>query len=721
MNRLILLPLFLLVASQSVHASMRFGSRSIHDSVKEANTVSTVGNMTDLCHATDTQVHFEDGKECAGDAGFLYGKTVDHASLGPDAAIDKTFTPDNWLTYLGGVSSTILSLPDIRGDWGTAAVNGLEMEFKSTPSGTQGFDNVVLNGITGRFVVDGTAGTTATDKWLVDSLQGSVFNGLVNVSGTGSVDSIDNMTGSTLNSEVLVDLDGAGTNAAGTVVWSTVTDTVDIRADTLTNYQIEAHDQLITYTVPTIDTVLSAGFETETRITATTSLNTFVGNGFQSDVDITTPDLEAATTRHFDVDADYSISNASNNDAITDYGYVYDFQLDGATTADVVNSRAVWTDQVVDVDFLDDNPGAASFTVYGWLATQAVGSASDSGTFDTLRGLDLTQTWSGDISGTTADGIYLSCVAKDGSGTLTTGTCLNLIAPSRIAGTLTNAYTLQLTTPTTGGTENAGIRFADGLTNLIEFEGNTANGFETRVSVVEPTADQTQTLQDATGTIVLTPSAIDFTIQKADPTLIYDVVTATDTDFWVGVQDDAGGDDDDTYQIGKGTTPGTTPRFTMTGAGAISLVDKLVTYNNIATVGNGVPSELATIDTTGLTANVAAATLYTVPSTGEGMYRVSAYVVLTTAGSVSSTLPNVQVVYTDKDSNTSVTLDATPVLGVAGLGQTGALTANTVGTIDAGVVPIYVKASTTIQYQTTGYASTAAGMTYALHVLLEKM
>lgn len=213
----------------------------------------------------------------------------------------------------------------------------------------------------------------------------------------------------------------------------------------------------------------------------------------------------------------------------------------------------------------------------------------------------------------------------------------------------------------------------------------------------------------------------DITIQKADPSLIYDVVTATDTDFWAGVQDDAGSDDDDTYQIGKGTTPGTTPRFTMTGAGAISLVDKLTTYNNIATVSNGVPSEVATIDTAGLTANVSVATLYSVPSSGEGMYRVSAYVVLTTAGSVSSTLPNVQVVYSDKDSDTSVTLDVTPVLGAAGLGQTGALTANAVGTVDAGVVPIYVKASTTIQYQTVNYASVAAGMTYALHIKLEAM
>lgn len=129
----------------------------------------------------------------------------------------------------------------------------------------------------------------------------------------------------------------------------------------------------------------------------------------------------------------------------------------------------------------------------------------------------------------------------------------------------------------------------------------------------------------------------------------------------------------------------------------------------------------ATINLTGQTADVAAATLYAVPSTGAGMYQVSAYIVLTTAASVSSTLPNVQVIFTDVDSNTSVTIDATPILGVAGTGQTGALTANTLGTIASGVICINVKLSTTIQYQTVNYASTAAGMAYALHIVLEKL
>lgn len=153
----------------------------------------------------------------------------------------------------------------------------------------------------------------------------------------------------------------------------------------------------------------------------------------------------------------------------------------------------------------------------------------------------------------------------------------------------------------------------------------------------------------------------------------------------------------------------------------IATLGKNTSYNGITAVSNGLPAEYATIDTTGLTANVNTSTLYAVPASGVGMYRVSAYVVETVAGSISSTLPNVQIVYNDRDTAGSITIDATPVLGVAGIGQTGALTTNTVGTAASGVIVISVTASTTIQYLTTNYASNLAGMTYALRLKLESL
>lgn len=136
---------------------------------------------------------------------------------------------------------------------------------------------------------------------------------------------------------------------------------------------------------------------------------------------------------------------------------------------------------------------------------------------------------------------------------------------------------------------------------------------------------------------------------------------------------------------------------------------------------SGTKKSANAIDTTGLTANVAAATLLASGSVLGGLYRVTAHVVLTTAASVSSVLPNVQIVYTDAQTNTSITLDATPILGIAGIGQTGALSANTVGTTASGVVSINAKVATVIQYQTVNYASSIAGMTYALHVRIESL
>lgn len=82
----------------------------------------------------------------------------------------------------------------------------------------------------------------------------------------------------------------------------------------------------------------------------------------------------------------------------------------------------------------------------------------------------------------------------------------------------------------------------------------------------------------------------DITIKKADPSLIYDVTTATDTDFWAGVQDDAGSDDDDLYQIGDGTTPGSNVALTIntslqTGLGDTTPTATLTVGGHIHTSG----------------------------------------------------------------------------------------------------------------------------------------
>lgn len=60
-----------------------------------------------------------------------------------------------------------------------------------------------------------------------------------------------------------------------------------------------------------------------------------------------------------------------------------------------------------------------------------------------------------------------------------------------------------------GGTVTGNLEI--GTTGQLSFEGATANAFETFVTVVDPTADRTITLPDATGTVPLLGTAQSFT------------------------------------------------------------------------------------------------------------------------------------------------------------------------------------------------------------------
>ncbi len=86
------------------------------------------------------------------------------------------------------------------------------------------------------------------------------------------------------------------------------------------------------------------------------------------------------------------------------------------------------------------------------------------------------------------------------------------------------------------------------------------------------------TIQFASNSMTFNTNA---TLTKADPAVVFNVTTATDTDFWAGAIDDGGGDDDDYYQIGDGTTPGTNPFFTMDTNGNVGIG---ATPSNLLTV-----------------------------------------------------------------------------------------------------------------------------------------
>ena len=178
-----------------------------------------------------------------------------------------------------------------------------------------------------------------------------------------------------------------------------------------------------------------------------------------------------------------------------------------------------------------------------------------------------------------------------------------------------------------------------------------------------------------------------------------------------------------TLTAGNGTGAAGGSIILNTGSGSVSGTLQTNTtiskYGNIATVGNGIPSEYATIDLTGQTAAIGTTTIYSVPASGAGQYRISWNAKITTAGSVSSTLGALTIVYTDPDG-VVVTVTAGAQITAGTIATTS--TANTTGTVLLGL-PILMncKAATNITYAMAYAANAGASMAYNLHIKLEYM
>ena len=159
-------------------------------------------------------------------------------------------------------------------------------------------------------------------------------------------------------------------------------------------------------------------------------------------------------------------------------------------------------------------------------------------------------------------------------------------------------------------------------------------------------------------------------------------------------------------------TVGATESFTILNSGKVS------NYKAIATVAGGVPAEYATADLTTQSAAITATTLYAVPASGAGRYRVSFVASVTTAASTSSILGGAsgfQIVYTDADDSVAKTSPRTITTGV----NTDAT--NTTATALSGVITVNAKASTNIQYKFDYTSVGGTAMQYNLHIILEAL
>jgi len=148
---------------------------------------------------------------------------------------------------------------------------------------------------------------------------------------------------------------------------------------------------------------------------------------------------------------------------------------------------------------------------------------------------------------------------------------------------------------------------------------------------------------------------------------------------------------------------------------------KTTTYNNIATVSNGLPSIVATVDLTAQSATIATTTLYAVPASGAGQYRISWNSTKTRAATTASTNGTLTLTYTGSDSIVrSVTCPATNSVGTSVTFNNVNATAST-GCLWGMPFIIDCKASTNIQYSFGYINSGVTTMQYDLRIKLESL
>lgn len=113
------------------------------------------------------------------------------------------------------------------------------------------------------------------------------------------------------------------------------------------------------------------------------------------------------------------------------------------------------------------------------------------------------------------------------------------------------------------------------------------------------------------------------------------------------------------------------------------------------------------IDLANQTANISTTPLIASPS---GLYRVSAYVIVTTVDGASSTLPSVVIAWDDKDNGQPQTFTLTPTS-----------TGNLLTTCEQADMIVSAGSTANLSFSTTGYASgTPATMQYAVHIRIEE-
>jgi hypothetical protein len=198
----------------------------------------------------------------------------------------------------------------------------------------------------------------------------------------------------------------------------------------------------------------------------------------------------------------------------------------------------------------------------------------------------------------------------DAKGDLLVGTADNAI--SRVA-VGTNGHVLTADSAETSGVKWAAPAAVGVFDTQITFEGATADDYETTLTVVDPTADRTITLPNATGTVVLRDSTD--TLTNKSISLTTNTITGTKAEFNSAMSDAdfaslAGSETltNKTISLASNTISGTTAEFNTaltddnfaTLAGTETLTNKTLTSPTLTTPALGTPASGTMTNVTGL-------------------------------------------------------------------------------------------------------------------------
>ena len=199
----------------------------------------------------------------------------------------------------------------------------------------------------------------------------------------------------------------------------------------------------------------------------------------------------------------------------------------------------------------------------------------------------------------------------DAKGDLLVGTGSN--TGIRLAVSATNGHVLTVDSNEATGLKYSAPAAVGSFESSIVFEGATADAHETTLEVVDPTADRTITLPNATGTIVLKDSTD--TLTNKSISLTTNTITGTKAEFNSAMSDAdfaslAGSETltNKTISLASNTISGTVAEFNTalsgddfaTLAGTETLTNKTLTSPTLTTPALGTPSSGTLTNATGL-------------------------------------------------------------------------------------------------------------------------